>query len=273
VTGFSIPERQFERVRKLSLELAGIQLVERHRELLASRCRRLRIADPNGLDALLDAAQRQDSAARRSLIGLLTICHTSFFRNPKQIEIATGHALRALKERGEARVWCAAASTGEEPYSLAASLLRASGGKTPPVRILATDINSSVLETARGGEYPESALRHLDMGTRQQFFVPPTEGGFWRIADAVRSLVTFEELNLIAESWRIEGPFDVVFCRNILMYLAPCTRTEVLLRINPLLAPDGILILDPAEHLGAAQQHFRSLHHGVYSAHKTSKAL
>jgi len=273
VTGFSIPARQFERVRRLSLELAGIQLAGRHRELLASRCRRLRMGEPRDLDDLLDAAERQESAARQRLIELLTICHTSFFRNPNQIEMATQHALRAVREQGKARIWCAAASTGEEPYSIAISLLHASGVTAPPVRILATDINTSALETARRGEYAESALRGLDAETRRRYFAAAAEGSGRRISDTVRSLVTFEELNLIEGSWPIDGPFDVVFCRNILMYLSPRNRTEVLLRIKPLLAPDGLLLLDPAEHLGAVRQNFRSLNHGVYSASTTSKTV
>lgn len=272
MTGFSISEQQFERVRRHSLDLAGIQLVDRHRELLASRCRRIRIGDEESLNQLLSASERGEPEARRRVISLLTISHTGFFRNPRQFELAAAHAIARIRQAGRARLWCAGCSTGEEPYSLAISILKAAGPEEPRASILATDVNPESLETARRGEYAEAALRCLDPDIRKDFFTQPVSGGTRRIADAVRSLVAFEQLNLIEKTWPIEGPFDVVFCRNILMYFALPARSAVLRRIGQLMEDGGLLLMDPAEHLGADQQRFRALNQGAYCLRTTSEA-
>jgi len=263
----NITNEQFDRVRSLSLSLAGIQLSERHRELLVSRCRRLKIEDPASLNELLGAAEKGDGPARQRLIGLFTTSHTGFFRNPGHFAIASDHALRAIHKRGRARLWSAAAATGEEPYSLAIALIDAALRDDPPVTILATDINSQVLEFAKRGEYSEVSLRSLDTGQRARFFSESAGSGNWRISRTAGRLIEFRELNLNSEIWPVDGPFDVVLCRNLLMYLDTHHRHLVLQRMASLIAPDGLLILDPAEHLGKSSHLFGSGSDGVYPRH------
>ena len=263
----NITNEQFDRVRSLSLSLAGIQLSERHRELLVSRCRRLKIEDPASLNELLGAAEKGDGPARQRLIGLFTTSHTGFFRNPGHFAIAGDHALRAIHKRGRARLWSAAAATGEEPYSLAIALIDATLRDDPPVTILATDINSQVLEFAKRGEYSEVSLRSLDTGQRARFFSESSGSGNWRISRTAGRLIEFRELNLNSEIWPVDGPFDVVLCRNLLMYLDTHHRHLVLQRMASLIAPDGLLILDPAEHLGKSSHLFGSGSNGVYPRH------
>lgn len=259
-----LTDQQFERVRRLSLDLTGIELGDRHRDLIASRCRRFRIRVGHGLDTLLAASESGDPEARQSLIGLLTTNYTGFFRNPGHFDIAARHAMGAMARRGHARLWSAAAATGEEPYSLAMALITAAGREDPPAAILATDINQQVLEAARQGEYGELALKSLPPVQLERFFGAPGEDGRRRIADAPRRLVEFQPLNLADERWTIDGTFDVIFCRNLLMYLERRKRTAILHRLSALLAPDGILILDPAEHLGEAHLLFGPGNQGVY---------
>src|SRR4029453_4912199 len=114
-----LTSEQFDRTRRLALRLAGLELQERHREPLDRRIRRFGIQDHAGVDALLNAADDGDPAASRRLIGLLRTNFTRFFRHPWHFDVAAEHALRATHRRGEARLWSAAAATGEEPYSLA----------------------------------------------------------------------------------------------------------------------------------------------------------
>ena len=254
---------QFERVRRLSLSLAGIALADRHRELLETRCRRLKI-DPASLEALLSASEDGGPSARQQLIGLLTISHTGFFRTPLHFEIAAEHVLRVIERRGRARLWSAAAATGEEPYSLAMAVIQATGLEAPPVTILATDINPEVLEIARRGEYSEAAVSSLEPGLQSRFFIGPEASGRFRISEAVRRVVEFVQLNLSSEAWPVPGPFDVVFCRNVLMYLEGTHRYWILERLASKMAPDGLLVLDPAEHLGEAQHLFGAGSQGVY---------
>ena len=126
---------QFDRTRKLALRLAGIELCDRHRELLGSRGRRLGIRDTAGIEALLGAAEEGDPLASRQLIGLVTTNFTGFFRHPRHFELAAEHALWAAHRRGRARLWSAAAATGEEPYSIAMALIEAFRRDDPPPTI------------------------------------------------------------------------------------------------------------------------------------------
>src|SRR5262245_48971950 len=133
--------QQFERARRLALDLVGIELAERHRELLARRSDRLDIRDGDGLDGLLSAVESNDPAAVQRFLRLLTTRFTGFFRHPQHFELATQHALHVARERGCARLWSAAAATGEEPWSLAMALIETFGCDDPPAKILATDVD------------------------------------------------------------------------------------------------------------------------------------
>lgn len=255
---------QFEATRQLALRLAGIELFARHREVLARRIHRFGIHDAAGFDALIRAADIGDAAATRQMVGLLTTNFTGFFRHPQHFKLAAEHALQAVRRRGAARLWSAAAATGEEPYSLAMAVLEVFQRPDPPVTILATDINDDALTIARRGEYAEPALSAVPADHRTRFFSPATKARHWRINQAVRDRVEFRRLNLTDLVWPVAGPFDVVFCRNVLMYLDASHRYAVLERLASVLAPDGLLVLDPAEHLGRAAPLFARGQGGVY---------
>jgi len=259
-----LSDQQFERTRRLALNLAGIELVERHRELLDRRSRRLGGLDRTGLSSLLDAAEQGEAAATQELLGLLTTKFTGFFRHPRQLHLAAEHALRAAQHRGRARLWSAAAATGEEPYSLAMALIERSPSDDPPASILATDVDLDALLVAQQGEYGEAALRALEPVRRERFFSQASVPQRWAIASSVRRLVEFRTLNLVDAAWPIEGHFDVVFCRNVLMYLETRHRYAVLERLASRLAPDGLLMIDPTEHLGKAGQLFTPDADAVY---------
>lgn len=259
-----LTDDQFDRARRLALRLAGIELVERHRELLYRRTCRSGLEAGARLDALLAAAEVGDAAARRRLIGLLTTSFTEFFRHPSHFSVAAEHARLVAQKRGTARLWSAAAATGEEPYSLAMALIEAAQRDDPGGTILATDIDTEALAIAAAGEYSEPALRMLTSDRRQRFFGEVAGAARWRINPAPRRLVEFREVNLTEPIWPVAGPFDVIFSRNVLMYLEVGRRQAVLERLAALLAPDGLLILDPVEHLGKAAPRFTSQTQGVY---------
>jgi len=259
-----LSNQQFDRTRRLALRLVGIGLVERHRELLDRRSRRLGVLDSAGLDSLLDAAEEGETTAQQKLLCLLTTKFTGFFRHPRQFDIAVEHALRAARQCGRARLWSAAAATGEEPYSLAMALIEGTGREDQPAAILATDVDAIALAVAQRGEYSEAALRGLEPARRARFLRETGVARRWGIAPTVRRLVEFRVLNLASVAWPVEGPFDVIVCRNVLMYLEACHRYAVLERMASLLAPDGLLMLDPAEHLGKAGHLFTPDADAVY---------
>jgi chemotaxis protein methyltransferase CheR len=259
-----LTSEQFSRTRRLALDIAGIELVERHRELLYRRSERLGVQAGNGLDSLLDAAERGDHNAGQRLIRLITTKFTGFFRHPRQFEAAVNAASRAVRLCGRARLWSAGTATGEEAYSLAMSLIEFFGHEAPPAPILATDVDEESIKAAQKGEYGARAMDGLDPAGRARFFteVAPHR---WAVSPLVRRFVEFRTLNLARAAWPVEGPFDVIFCRNVLMYLGESHRYSVLERMASLLAPDGRLILDPSEHPGRASHLFSSAPDAIYS--------
>ena len=259
-----LTSEQFDRTRKLALRLAGIELFDRHRELLAARSRRLRLPHAAGIEGLLSAAEEGDPLASRQLIGLVTTNFTGFFRHLGHFDAAADHAIAAVQRRGQARLWSAAAATGEEPYSIAMALIEGFRRDDPPTTVLATDIDADALAAAARGEYGERALKALEAGRREHFLGEPVAERRC-IRPAVRRLVEFRALNLAEVIWPVEGPFDVIFCRNVLMYLEACHRYAVFERLASLLASDGLLILDPTEHLGKAGHLFTPGADGLYS--------
>jgi chemotaxis protein methyltransferase CheR len=260
-----LSDQQFERTRRVALRLAGIELVERHRELLTRRSHRLGLRDNADLDVLLKAAEAGEPEAEQRLLSLLTTKFTGFFRHPRHFDWAAEHALVAARRHGKARLWSAAAATGEEPYSLAMALIEAFAQDPPSAEILATDVEAGALEAARRGEYSESELKGLTPARRGRFFIQTGVSGYSVVVPAVSRLVEFRALNLINVEWNVDGPFDVIFCRNVLMYLEACHRYSVLERMASLLAPDGLLMLDPAENLGKAGHLFKPGADGVYA--------
>jgi chemotaxis protein methyltransferase CheR len=261
---------QFDRTRRLASSLAGIELVDRHRELLARRSRRLGIRDDAGLDALLDAAEEGESSATQQLLCLLTTKFTGFFRHPRHFDLAAGHALKAARLRGRARLWSAGTATGEESWSLAMALVEVFQSDNPPTSILATDVDAEALATAQRGEYGAATLQTLSQARRERFLSETRVSQRWCITPVVCGLVEFRPLNLASEDWPVEGPFDVIFCCNVLMYLEARHRCAALQRMAALLAPDSLLILDPAEHLGKAGHLFTPGADGVYSPRRDS---
>ncbi len=256
--------QEFDRARRLALKLAGIDLFERHREVLARRSRRLGL-EGRAFETLLNAVERGESTAIQQFLCLVTTKFTGFFRHPEHFETAAEHALNAVQQRGRACLWSAAVASGEEPYSLAMALIEKFQTEEPPVEILATDVDAGALSVAQHGEYGELSLRALTPTRRERFFVESEPGRRWSVTSPLRRLVRFETLNLIGSSWPVAGPFDVILCRNVLMYLQPRHREPVLERVASLLTLDGLLMLDPAEYPGRAERLFTRQSEGVYS--------
>jgi len=259
-----LSDQNFRRTQRLASSIAGIQLVARHRELLERRGRRAGIQDAAAFDLLLAGAEAGDLKAKQDLLSLITTRFTGFFRHPAQFALAAEHASNVAADNRSARIWSVAAATGEEPYSLAMVLVETFGCENPPVNILASDIEVGALENAVEAEYSQAALKSVDPSRRERFFSRNAENGRYSLVSAVRRMVSFQPVNLADPEWPIEGPFDVVFCRNVLMYLEESRREQVLTQLASLLAPDGLLMMDPAEHTGDARHLFTQISEGAY---------
>jgi chemotaxis protein methyltransferase CheR len=186
---------------------------------------------------------------------------TSFFRDRALFEQFQRQTLPELmssrRESGRIRIWCAACSTGQEPYSIAILLDEEQDKlKDWTVEILATDISETALAAARRGVYSQFEVqRGLSTSRLLRYF--KQDGDHWSISEHLRSRVTFRRLNL-ASSFRELGPFDFVFCRNVLLYFDPVVKKDVLSRLSKVIADDGYLILGAAETAGEAGRQFET---------------
>lgn len=245
---FTFTPRDFARVRALIYRQAGISLAESKQEMVYSRlARRLRVKGLNSFEDYLDGLESgRDSDEWEAFTNALTTNLTSFFREEHHFPILAEHALRAKKPLS---IWCSASSTGEEPYSIAMTMCEAFNTLTPPVSIIATDIDTNVLETGANGIYAAERLDKMQKERARRFFLrgKGSRAGMVRVRPELRQLITFKTLNLLASSWPVTGQFDVIFCRNVMIYFDKPTQSKILSRFVPLMKPDGLLFAGHSE--------------------------
>ncbi|HVI58846.1 MAG TPA: CheR family methyltransferase [Luteimonas sp.] len=247
---FAFEERDFRRVCRMIHERAGISLSPHKRDMAYSRlARRLRALGIERFHDYLDLVEADPGAEAQHFVNALTTNLTSFFREEHHFAAFAEQLLAAAGRERELLVWCCAASTGEEPYSLAITACEAFGTLSPPVRILATDIDTTVLDVARRGVYPLERIQALDPARRRTFFQRGggRNAGLCRVRPALQALVEFRPLNLADADYGLGGGFAAVFCRNVMIYFDKPTQYRVLQRIAPLLAPDGRLYAGHSE--------------------------
>lgn len=256
---FVFDERDFARVCRMIRERAGIHLGPSKRDMVYSRLsRRIRALGLERFCDYLDHVEREPESEDQAFVNALTTNLTSFFREEHHFDAFTG-LLRAAAPRpanaGPHQVWCCAASTGEEPYSIAIAACEAFGTLRPPVRILATDIDTAVLQTAARGVYPLERIASLAPQRQRDYFQRGTgpNAGLCRVRPELQVLIEFRPLNLLGDAYGLPGgAFLAVFCRNVMIYFDKPTQHEVLRRIAPLLAADGVLYAGHSESFGHA---------------------
>ena len=246
---FNFDQRDFEAVRRLIHLRAGINLSEGKANLVYSRlARRLRALGLKEFSAYLRYLDANEDELEH-FINALTTNHTSFFREPHHFKTLAEFAEKRRRQGQGIHLWCAAASTGEEPWSLAMTLVEAFGTWTPPVKILATDIDSQALNHARQAVYTLERLAGVSPERRKQFFQKGKGAnlGKARVIPDLQRLVEFERLNLLDQQWTIPGPFDVIFCRNVMIYFNKPTQLKILERMVEQLKPDGLYFAGHSE--------------------------
>ncbi|WP_439638877.1 CheR family methyltransferase [Nevskia sp.] len=264
---FTFTARDFDRVRQLIHGRAGIALSESKRDMVYSRLgRRLRALNLVSFKDYLDQLEARGSDEEwQAFTNALTTNLTSFFREAHHFEILR-EFLAGKGRHTPAKIWCSAASTGEEPYSLAITACEAYDSLTPPVKILATDIDTNVLETAAAGIYPEERVEKLDEARKRRYFRRGSgiNAGKVRVIDELRELITFRPLNLLDARYPMKGPFDALFCRNVMIYFDKPTQRDILLKMAPLLSPDGLFFAGHSESFFHATDIVTSIGRTVY---------
>lgn len=219
------------------------------RARIAERIRTLSLEDESAYLRLVRDDRTGDEL--RAFINAITTNTTSFFRAPEHFEILADYA-RAWHAEGHSRlrIWCSASSTGEEPWSMAMVLAHAIPDWTRrDVKVLATDIDTDVLTEARAARYPQRTVATVPPALRTRYLLQERtgEGEAWTIRPDLKSMVSFARLNLVRQPYPMSGPFDVIFCRNVLIYFDNDTRIRVLTEMVRLLHPHGLLVLGPSE--------------------------
>ncbi|WP_108668355.1 CheR family methyltransferase [Euzebya rosea] len=262
LVGSALRAADIEVVRRVLRKHAGIALADGKEFLVAARLRPVvEAAGLDGLDALLARLRAGPSAALVALVvDALTINETSFFRDVHPFVGLKDHVLPDLIERRRHErtltIWCAAASSGQEPYTIAMILL----DQFPElarwdVHLLATDVSPSMVERGRHGIFSEVEVeRGLPSVLRERHFVPTGDG--WQASSRLRSLVRFERHNLVG-SWDVVPRCDLVFLRNVLIYFDPDITRRVLLGVRERLSDDGYLALGGSETTVGTDSPFR----------------
>ncbi len=244
---------------------AGIALGEHKREMVYSRLsRRLRVLGRSEFSSYLSELEANVNAAEwESFVNALTTNLTAFFREPHHFPILAEYARKLNRPLS---VWCAAASTGEEPYSIAITLHEALGTRIGNSHVLATDIDTQVLERARVGIYPQERVDKVSAERLRSFFLKgrAAQAGMVRVKRELGDMVTFEPLNLLAEPWPMTSAFDVIFCRNVMIYFDKPTQARILQRMAPLLKHGGLLFAGHSENFTYVTSEFRLRGQTVY---------
>lgn len=265
-----LTDAQFERISSLLQSACGIALNTGKQELVRGRlAKRLRALGMSNFTDYLAYLEGDASGEELThMVDVLTTNKTSFFREPQHFEHLAQEVLAALVERGgPMRLWSAGCSSGEEPYTLAIVLCeQLPEDARREARILATDICTRMVAATREAVYSEEALRGLPPALVQRHFVRvgADRPRRYRVADHARRLVRPARLNLM-EPWPMTGPFDIIFCRNVMIYFDRPTRQGLVERFRDILAPDGRLFVGHSESLTGMSHGLRYVQPAVYA--------
>jgi chemotaxis protein methyltransferase CheR len=263
---FDFRDADFSRVRRMIHERAGISLGTHKREMVYSRlARRLRSLGLNDFGSYLDQLESEPAASEwEDFVNALTTNLTAFFRESHHFPIL---AQFAAARTDPVSIWCCAASTGEEPYSIAMTLAETLSGRAlSAATVLATDIDTNVLQRARVGVYPYERVEKLSEERLRRFFLRGRGAaqGQVRVRPELAAMVRYDTLNLLAPSWAIQEKFDAIFCRNVMIYFDKPTQARILERFAPLLKPGGLLFAGHSENFTYITKDFRLRGQTVY---------
>lgn len=262
----TLTDKEFSHFRQWMFELSGVNLTEAKKPLVSGRlAKRL---GQHALDSYGDYFKliQSDQTERQMALDLLTTNETYFFREPKHFEFLANHIAPTLRNQGPVRVWCGASSTGEEPYTIAMTLAESLGHLR--FDILASDISSRVLQTARQALYPMEDAKDIPKPLRAKYCLKGigSQEGRFLIDRPLRDRVRFDAINLCAPLPDMER-FDVIFLRNVMIYFSMETKREVVARMLPLLKPGGHFIISHSESLHGVTDQLQLVKPSIYFKH------
>ena len=263
---FPCTNEDFHRIRQLIYRVAGISLSPAKKDLVYSRlARRLRARQVDSFTEYIRLLEQGDTREQVEFINALTTNMTSFFREAHHFPILARH-LGSLPAKNPISIWTCASSSGEEPYSIAMTVVDHFKTFDAPVRILATDIDTHVLEKAQRGIYHLDQLQMLSAEQLKRYFLrgEGKHAGYARVKPELQQLITFRRLNLLDEQWGLGEQFDAVFCRNVMIYFDRPTQETLVNRCHHYLADGGYLFIGHSESLNSIAHPLKYIRPAVY---------
>ncbi|GGD59865.1 MULTISPECIES: CheR family methyltransferase [Caballeronia] len=270
---FEFTVTDFARIRELIHRRAGISLSDHKRDMAYSRlARRLRACGLDTFKEYLDRLESNDDSAEwEAFVNALTTNLTAFFRESHHFPILADFVKRRQQP---VSVWCSAASTGEEPYSIAMTLVEALGEQAARhCTVYASDIDSQVLAKADAGVYSLDQVKGMPVERLKRFFLKGkgAQAGLVKVRPELRAMVQFGRVNLTDARYDVKGPFDAIFCRNVMIYFDKPTQGQVLSRFEPLMKSGGLLFAGHSENFTYVSQAFRLRGQTVYELTRDMK--
>jgi len=261
----------FEKLRVLIYDKCGITLRPTKRTMLGARIRkRLRTLKINSYERYLDyLVNEADEDEWTELINVVSTNVTAFFREPHHFEqLSTSVQQWAKAGVKKIRIWSAASSSGQEPYTLAITIkeaLEKAGCQSVDAKILATDISTQMLAVCKVGQYNLESINPVPEKERQKYFKFDQSTGLYQTNPVLRKMIHFARLNLIEQPYVMKGPLDAVFCRNVMIYFDNPTRSKIIDQVVRLLKPNGLFMIGHSESLqGSQTQHFERIGASMY---------
>lgn len=260
--------RLFAAVQDFAYRTAGIELPEGKQEMVAARLwKRARTLGYASAEEYFEAVQRDRSGELEvDILDALTTNYTSFYREPAHFDFLQKEILPRLKNRRQFSIWSAASSSGEEPYSIAVTLVETLGsGAYEQARVRATDISTRVLRLAQAGIYPEERFRQMGADWRSRYLLrgKGEQAGNYRFRPEIRQMIQFERVNLM-EPLGPAGPFPLIFLRNIMIYFDRPTQEKVVAAMTDKLEPGGYLFIGHSESLNGVEHSLEHVQVAIY---------
>jgi|TARA_B100000029_G_C17605110_1_gene967145 chemotaxis protein methyltransferase CheR len=263
---FLMTERDFDEIAALALKHTGIVLGRHKANMVYGRiARRLRQTGYRNFADYLAYLKDNFRDESTNFINLITTNLTSFYREPHHFDFLRDTVIPELKKKSDkkVRIWSSGCSIGQEAYTIAFTLAEAHLASSFDVKILATDLDSNVVSTGAEGIYPADSLMSVPDDTVERFFEKNRAGNQVRVKKSMRDLVHFKRLNLL-EGWPMKGKFDVIFCRNVVIYFNRETQKTLFNRYADYLPVGGYLIIGHSESLNGLTDRFKSVGNTIY---------
>lgn len=265
---FPMSDHNFNRIKSIAYEITGINLTDQKKNMIYSRlARRIRAKNFDSFDQYCSLIESTGNNEITDFVNAITTNLTSFFREAHHFDYLKStvfpYLLKKHAKTHRIRMWSAGCSTGEEPYSIAMCLREAMPVESWDIKLLATDLDTNVVEHAKAGVYALDRIDGLDVSRKKKWFQKDSSGENALVSPELKKVVTFKQLNLLNQ-WPMGGPFDVIFCRNVVIYFDKETQMKLFDRYAEILAPNGYLFIGHSENLSKVTDRFKPIGRTIY---------